>query len=76
MTMNPDQIVSEALALPPAARALMAELLIESLDSGDAGDLTPEWRREIQKRCREIDQGLVVMRDAAEVMEKARVALG
>jgi putative addiction module component (TIGR02574 family) len=71
-----DKIVSEALGLPPQARAFLAEKLIESLDAEGENELSPAWRAEVQRRCREIDQGLVALRDAEDVFIKAYSSLG
>lgn len=75
MSMTADKIVAEALALPPQARAFVAERLIESLDAAPGMELSPAWREEVRKRCREADAGLVELRDAAEVFAKAYAAL-
>ena len=71
MTKKAEQIVSEALKLPPTVRAFVAEKLIESLDIQSVPDLSPEWKEEIKKRCHEVDEGLTVLHDAKEVFEKA-----
>ena len=76
MSRTVDKIVSEALNLPAQARAFVAERLIESLDAEPAGEISAAWRKEIRRRCRQIDQGLVELRDAADVLNKARSALG
>ena len=55
--------------------AFVAERLIESLDAAPGAELSPEWREEIRKRCRELDKGLVELRDAADVFEKAYASL-
>ncbi len=70
-----DKIMSEALALPAQARAFVAEKLIESLDAAREGGLPPAWREEVLRRCREIDDGLVSLRDADEVFARAYTAL-
>ena len=57
MAVTVDRIVSEALGLPPAVRALLAEKLIESLDATAGSELSPEWREEIRRRSSEISQG-------------------
>ncbi len=67
MSMTAEKIVLEALGLSPQARAFVAERLIESLDATPATELSPAWREEIQKRCREVDEGAVELRDAADV---------
>ena len=76
MSMTTEKIVSEALDLSPQARAFVAERLIESLDLFPATELSPAWRDEIRKRCREVDEGLVQLRDASDVFAKAYAALG
>jgi len=73
--MTADKIVSEALGLSPQTRAFVAERLIESLDAMPGSELSPAWREEIRKRCREMDEGAVQLRDAADVFAKAYAAL-
>ncbi|MBT3201436.1 MAG: addiction module protein [Phycisphaerales bacterium] len=48
---------------------------MESFDAPADNDLSPAWREEIQKRCREIDEGLVELRDADDVFIKAYRAI-
>ena len=76
MSTTVDKIVSEALSLPAQARAFVAEKLIESLDEDAGGELSAAWREEVRRRCRQIDEGLVDLRDAADVLEKAHSSLG
>ncbi|MBN1867860.1 addiction module protein [Candidatus Sumerlaeota bacterium] len=76
MSTTADKIVTEALSLPPEARAFVAEKLLESLDAPSAEDLSPAWREEVRKRCREIDEGRVELRDAADVFANAYGRLG
>jgi hypothetical protein len=76
MSTTVDKIVSEALSLPAQARAFVAEKLIESLDAEPGGDISPAWREEVRKRCREVDEGLVELRDAEDAFDKAHSALG
>lgn len=71
-----DKIIEEVLSLSPQARAFVAEKLIESLDTEAAVALSSAWRDEIRKRCREIDEGTVELRDAEEVFARAYAALG
>lgn len=75
MTAKAAQIMAEALELPLPTRAFVAEKLIESLDAEDAATLSPKWKVEIRKRCREVDQGTVELRDAAAVFKKAFASL-
>ena len=75
MSITADKLVAEALGLPPQVRAFVAEKLIESLDATAGAELSPAWREEIHKRCREVDDGLVKLRDAGDVLTKAHSML-
>ena len=75
MSMTAEKIVSEALGLPGPIRAFVAEQLIESLDTDATTDLSPEWKSEIEKRCREVDEGAVNLVSADEVFQKAYAKL-
>jgi len=74
--MSTKQIIEEALSLPRESRALLAEKLLESLDIGEDFELSPAWREEIQRRCRELDSGEVKPVPAEEVFKKVREKLG
>ena len=76
MSTSVDKIVAEALALPPQVRALVAEKLIESLDAEPNAEISPAWREEVRRRCREADEGTVELRNAEDVFAKAYSALG
>jgi outer membrane protein TolC len=45
--------------------------------SGNSQDsLSPEWKAEVQRRCREVDDNLVALRDAESVFKTAFASLG
>jgi hypothetical protein len=72
MSITAEQLVTEALNMPVPIRAFVAERIIESLDILDTpSDLSPEWKAEIEKRCREVDEGMVELVEADEVFRKA-----
>ena len=75
MGLPAEKIISEALELPRNIRAIVAERLIESLEFDEPLDLSPEWREEIQRRCREIDEGTVELVDANKVFSRLYAAL-
>jgi len=75
MTISAEKIVTEALSLSPYARAFVAERLIESLDTNPGDELSPAWRDEIRKRCREMDEGRIDLLESADVFAKAHAAL-
>ena len=76
MKITIDTIIAEVLSLSPQARALVAEKLIESLDSEPEVILSAAWKEEVRKRCREVDEGLVELRDAEDVFARGYAALG
>ena len=76
MKTSIDTIIAEVLSLSPQARAFVAEKLIESLDSEPEIILSSAWREELRKRCREVDEGLVELRDAEDVFAQGYAALG
>jgi len=47
------------LKLPPAARAALADSLIDSLDTEVDDDAEEAWRSEIALRVRDLDSGAV-----------------
>ena len=76
MSNSTEKVLAEALELPSAARAFLAEKLIESLDVEPAPELSAAWKETVRRRCREIDEGRVELREAEEVFAKAYRSLG
>ena len=64
------------MALPIAARALLAHKLITSLDESFEQDLDRVWLAEAQRRDIEISQGTVTCRTAEEVIRDAYLRIG
>lgn len=71
-----EKIISEALALPLASRAFVAEKLIESLDAPECPPLSTKWQEEIERRCAETDRGAVELREAEAVFARAFARTG
>ncbi len=65
-------ITEKALNLSPSARAYIAETLLESIDFEEDFPISHEWLTEIQKRCREIDNGDVELISGEMAMERLR----
>ncbi len=63
--------MKQALELPSQARAFIAEKLLESLDYEEPFDLSSEWKEEIERRCRQIDQGQVQLTASDKVFTEA-----
>jgi putative addiction module component (TIGR02574 family) len=53
------ELLTQALKLPPAARAALADSLIDSLDTELDADAEEAWRSEIALRVRDLDSGAV-----------------
>ena len=75
MSLPAEKIIAEALQLPTTLRALVAERLIESLDLDESGGISPQWREEVARRCREIDEQIVELVPAETVLSRAYAAL-
>ena len=57
MTPDISELLKQALALPPEARASLASSLLESLDSGVDPHVEEAWNKEIARRIAEVDSG-------------------
>ncbi len=58
MVEDPAELLAHALKLPPAARAALADSLLDSLDTEVDEDAEESWRHEIALRVRELDSGM------------------
>ena len=67
--------MTEAMGLPPVLRSFVAEKLIESLDASDVPALSAKWKNEVQRRCAELDRGVVELHDADAVFTRAHAVL-
>ena len=76
MDENTEKTINQALGLPTQIRAWLAEKLLESLEIGEAFEISEEWKTEIEKRCTDIDEGKVVLKEADDVFQSAMDALG
>ena len=75
MSPKAESIMKEALELPREARALIAERLLESIDFEEPFELSDEWKTEIARRCREIDDGTAELIPADKVFKEAKKRL-
>jgi hypothetical protein len=66
------QKVAEVLALPEKDRALLARLLIASLDDGVDTDAETQWHEDIDWRSRQIEEDKVTCRPADRVVKDFR----
>ena len=59
MERHAAEVLRDALALSPEARAALIDSLIESLDHAVEEGAEEAWRREIEFRLQQIDNGAV-----------------
>ncbi len=71
MSPKTENIMNNALQLPREARALVAEKLLESLDYEEPFEISSEWKTEIGRRCREIEDGKVELVPGDRVLKEA-----
>jgi putative addiction module component (TIGR02574 family) len=71
MSPEIEHVMKQALELPSQVRAFLAEKLLESLDFEEPFELSNEWREEIDRRCRQIDESRVQLTPGDKVFEEA-----
>jgi len=71
MSSQTENVMKEALQLPREARALIAEKLLESVDLDEPFEVRDEWRHEIARRCRQVDDGAVDLVPVDRVLKEA-----
>lgn len=59
MSRDAGEILKEALALPPEARAALADYLWDSLDAEVDANAEQAWSQEIKRRIADLDSGKV-----------------
>lgn len=72
MAANFDDIIKDALSLPPGERAMLADHLLESLDWEKQKEIDVLWAAEAERRNQEIADGVVTLIPGEEVMNRLR----
>ena len=68
--MTIEQILQEVALMPAPTRAYIAEKILEMIDAEEQIDLSPEWISLIEERVSDIDDGVVQMVKADDVMKQ------
>jgi putative addiction module component (TIGR02574 family) len=76
MSLTLDQVADEAMQLPAAARALLAERMIESLDVSEVDDIQRAWAAEAVRRRDDVRSGRVQPIAGEDVVADVRRAVG
>jgi putative addiction module component (TIGR02574 family) len=81
--MSTQQLTQQAMALPPAERVSLAQALWDSVELGEDADLTgvppaqdADFWNDLDKRSRELTDGIVPGTSWDEAMKSAKAALG
>ena len=69
---NYEDIKNAALALPPDARAMLAEDLLKSLEAKNQKQIDSLWAQEAERRDNEIESGVVTAIPGEEVLSRLR----
>ena len=72
MTKAQEQIAQQALALPPEARAELAEKLRASLDGAEQSEIDKAWAEEADRRLKAIEDGEMDVVDGSEIRKLLR----
>ena len=75
MNSNVQTVTDAALALPDAARADLAEILISSLDPDEQSRIDAAWKEEISRRRIALQRGEANTISEEEVMRKLKTPL-
>ena len=76
MPLTLDQITEEAMQLPAPSRALLADKLVESLESEDLDEIQRLWSAEAIRRRDEVRSGQVQPVPGEQVLEEVRRLVG
>jgi len=70
--MSPDVLTTEALALPPESRAVLAEKLLLSLDPNISPVILAEWAEVAEERIAAFERGELKAIPRDEVMRSLK----
>jgi putative addiction module component (TIGR02574 family) len=76
MSLTLDQLTDEAMQLPSASRALLAERIVESLDLTETDEIQRLWAAEAIRRRDEVRSGRVQPIPGDEVLAEVRRIVG
>ena len=76
MPLTLDQITEEAMQLPAPSRALLADKLVESLESEDLDEIQRLWSAEAIRRRDEVRSGQVQPVPGEQELEEVRRLVG
>jgi len=72
MTRTHTEVITAALALPPAVRAELAEELLNSLEDQEQQAIDTAWADEAERRIDQLDNGAATLLPGDQVIAKLR----
>ena len=69
------EITAEVLSFPPKSRAILADVLLDSLNDVEVENYDKIWLAEAKRRDKEITENKVICNTHAEVLQCAREAI-
>ncbi|HEY3138988.1 MAG TPA: addiction module protein [Blastocatellia bacterium] len=72
MATTVEKLVEQAMTLPSESRARLADLLVESLDADELGEIERLWAAEAIRRRDEVRAGLVETVPGEEALRRVR----
>jgi len=72
MISKQEEIIEQAMTLPPDTRALLADKLLHSLDSPTREEIDRLWAEEAERRVQQIKNGEVEPIPGEEVFKEIR----
>lgn len=72
MSKTFDEVIDEALLLPPASRAILAERLLDSLSDSVQRQREQLWAAEAEARAQQIESGEIEAIPGEQVLKKLR----
>jgi putative addiction module component (TIGR02574 family) len=73
MIRSTAKVVTDALSLPPKARAKLADKLLESLDDPHQKDIDRLWADEVEDRIDAYERGEIKVISGKEVFRKLKL---
>lgn len=69
------EVTAEALSFPSKSRAILADVLLDSLNDAEVKNYDEVWLAEAKRRDKEITGNKVSCKTHSEVLQRARKAL-
>ena len=69
------EVTAEVLSFPSKSRAILADILLDSLNDVEVENYDKIWLAEAKRRDKDITDNKVICKSHAEVLQRAREAI-